>query len=339
MGRISIALCTYNGSDFLNEQLKSFLAQTKLPDELVICDDSSEDETVEIVKEFAKSSPFPVRIYVNEQNLGSTKNFERAISLCTGDIIFLSDQDDVWRSDKIELMYDGFAKSKNTGLVFSDAEVVNENLKTLKPSVLDFSFAAKERAAAKRKGLFTMMLKKNVVIGATMAFRREYKNFFMPIPAHLPNVLHDGWIALITSAVSKTVCVEKPLIKYRQHPTQQLGINSKFLKNNSQSNHRIVYSDSIKNLRKELKKLSLLSDILNEYPQFQKRVVRSEVDSLINECRREIIETIRHYENRMNLSPSRLKRVLPIYKEVKTGRYHRFSKGLKSAAKDIYENW
>ncbi|MCA1556539.1 MAG: glycosyltransferase, partial [Acidobacteria bacterium] len=85
--KFSIALCTYNGARYLPAQLDSIAAQTLLPDELVICDDCSTDETRDVITSFAARAPFAVRLYVNEVNLGSTKNFEQAISLCTGDII------------------------------------------------------------------------------------------------------------------------------------------------------------------------------------------------------------------------------------------------------------
>ena len=91
--KVSIALCTYNGSEFLGEQLASFLTQTRLPDEIVVCDDCSLDSTVQILDDFAAHAPFPVRIYRNEKNLRSTKNFEQAIDLCEGDIILLADQE------------------------------------------------------------------------------------------------------------------------------------------------------------------------------------------------------------------------------------------------------
>src|SRR4051794_15860948 len=92
----SVAMCTYNGARFIGAQLASVAAQTRTPDELIVCDDRSTDETVAIVQKFADSAPFRVRLHVNEENLGSTKNFERAVSLCEGDLIALCDQDDVW---------------------------------------------------------------------------------------------------------------------------------------------------------------------------------------------------------------------------------------------------
>lgn len=99
--RISVAVCTYNGSRFLPEQLTSIAAQTRLPDEMVVCDDGATDATAEIIEKFARTAPFLVRFIRNSQNLGSTKNFENAIGLCTGDLIALSDQDDIWMREKL----------------------------------------------------------------------------------------------------------------------------------------------------------------------------------------------------------------------------------------------
>lgn len=339
MNKISIALCTYNGGDFLSEQLESYLKQTKLPDELVICDDCSGDKTISVIEDFSKKSPFPVHFYVNEKNLGSTKNFERAISLCSGDLMFLSDQDDVWEPNKIELIYDEFNKSKNIGMVFSDAEVVDEKLETLKSRLWDFSFPAAERESVKNGGLFKLLLKKNVVTGAAMVFRKEFRNFFLPIPTNIPNILHDAWIALIISAISDVSFVNKPLIKYRQHSNQQLGISLENLLRNDKINRQDHYRNTIHILKKELKKLSLLPKVLNNYPLFQNKVLARDINSAINECYEEITEITYHYEARLNLSSSRIRRIFSVYKEVMTGRYHRFSRGLKSAAKDIYESF
>src|SRR6201999_469319 len=94
--RLSVALCTYNGERFLPQQLASMANQTRPPDELIVCDDRSSDRTIDIVREFAASAAYPVRIFENESNLGSAANFERAIRLCEGNLIALSDQDDIW---------------------------------------------------------------------------------------------------------------------------------------------------------------------------------------------------------------------------------------------------
>ena len=101
---ISVAMCTYNGEKYIQEQLESIIYQSVPPDEIVICDDCSNDATLEIVKDILNSYDGIVQLVSNKHNLGYRKNFEKAISLCHGDIIFLSDQDDVWSSNKIEII-------------------------------------------------------------------------------------------------------------------------------------------------------------------------------------------------------------------------------------------
>src|SRR6266436_7212118 len=116
--RISVAMCTYNGARFLPRQLESIATQTRLPDELVVCDDGSSDESVAIVRWFANSAPFTVRLEINERNLGSTKNFGKAIGLCEGDIIALADQDDVWKPLKLAVLETALKNYLEAGYVF-----------------------------------------------------------------------------------------------------------------------------------------------------------------------------------------------------------------------------
>lgn len=125
--RISVALCTYNGERFLRQQLASMADQDRPPDEVVVCDDGSTDETVSILEDFAANGHFPVRIHRNAQNLGSTKNFERAIGLCEGDVIATADQDDRWLPRKLAAIAEIFEKSPDVGLVFSNAELIDED--------------------------------------------------------------------------------------------------------------------------------------------------------------------------------------------------------------------
>src|SRR6185436_20539861 len=119
--RISVAMCTFNGAEFLPAQLQSILTQSRPPDEIVICDDGSTDNTRNLLEKLAAESSIPITTHINDQNLGSVKNFERAITLCTGDVIALSDQDDVWRNDKLQRFESVLNKSHSAGMVFSDA--------------------------------------------------------------------------------------------------------------------------------------------------------------------------------------------------------------------------
>src|SRR5262245_34713454 len=224
--KISIALCTYNGAKYLASQLESYLAQTHPPDEVIVCDDCSQDDTVSTLNEFARRAPFPVRVFVNEQNLGSIKNFEKAISLCSGDIIFLSDQDDVWAPNKIEMMAGEFDKDSEVGMVFSDAELVDEALQPLgsnQTDIIGLVFGQKE--IIKQGNLYSILLNRNIVTGATLAFRAKYNKTIIPIPTDIPDMVHDGWAAIIISMTAKCVFLNEPLIKYRQHPGQQISLD------------------------------------------------------------------------------------------------------------------
>ena len=107
---ISVALCTYNGAQFIREQLNSILCQTTNVDEIVICDDGSSDDTLSIINSYCSKTDI-IRVYQNQDKLGVSKNFQKAIDLCHGDLIFLSDQDDIWQANKVQTFVDYFNKT------------------------------------------------------------------------------------------------------------------------------------------------------------------------------------------------------------------------------------
>jgi len=335
MSKISIALCTYNGAKFLTAQLESFLAQTRQPDELIVCDDCSIDATAQIIRDFAERAPFSVSLYINEKNLGSTKNFERAIALCTGNLIFLSDQDDVWLPQKIARIEAEFDKNPQVGLVFSDAEIVDENLQTAHCNLWQFTFPEETRKNAREENFFHILLRQNVVTGATMAFRACYREIFLPIPEGIPNLIHDAWISLLITNETETAFVEERLIKYRQHSDQQLGINYKPASKRSFVNRKKRYAEDIEFSRREVERLEQTKEMFAAYPHFEKKRNSVSFKDLIEERR----EQIAHYNARMNLPLTKFARFLPVCRETLTGRYHRFSKGFLSAGKDLLENW
>src|SRR3954471_22171418 len=124
-------MCTYNGAAFLPEQLESIAAQKRAPDELVVSEDRSTDNTADIVRAFSTRVPFPVRFIVNSANLGSTANFENAISMCSGDIVALADQDDVWYANKLERMEQQFVQSEAIVAAFSDADMIRDDSRAM----------------------------------------------------------------------------------------------------------------------------------------------------------------------------------------------------------------
>src|SRR5262245_41984379 len=149
---ISVALCTWNGSAFLREQLQSIAAQSLPPHELVIFDDCSSDDTVALARQFAESTPFPVRVHVNPRNLGTRENFAASIAACTGEIIALSDQDDVWRPNKLERLGSALAENPDAAFAFSDALMVDEQLQPIPCTLWEATrFSHAERAQFQRR--------------------------------------------------------------------------------------------------------------------------------------------------------------------------------------------
>jgi glycosyltransferase involved in cell wall biosynthesis len=219
--RLSIALCTYNGARFLAAQLDSIATQTRLPDELVACDDGSNDDTVSLLEQFAARAPFAVRVFRNDTRLGPTKNFEKAIELCTGDLIATCDQDDVWMPEKLALSAAAMDKDPALGLVFGDAEVVEDDLRPRGHSMWQaIQFQPPARRMVSEGRIFEVLMRQWVVTGATMMFRAKHRSQFLPIPDFWT---HDGWIALIVSALAPVAMVERCLLFYRQHAAQQIG--------------------------------------------------------------------------------------------------------------------
>ncbi len=188
---------------------------------MIVCDDGSHDGTVDIIQKFAARVNFPVRLIINEKNLGTIKNFEKAIGLCSGEIIVLSDQDDVWHTQKLEMIEDIFLRTPDIGAVFSDAEIVDKQLNPTGHTIWQsIKFTEKEQASITDGRSPAVLVRHNVVTGATLAFRAEYKKYVLPIPAYC---MHDMWIALIISMLSDLAIIQKPLVYYRQHPGEQIG--------------------------------------------------------------------------------------------------------------------
>jgi len=316
--KISIAMCTYNGAPFLREQLDSLLAQGRLADEVVVCDDASNDETIEIIEDFARTAPFEVKLSINQTNLGPIKNFENAIRTCSGDLICLCDQDDVWRADKIESIERAFDSDSGVGLVMSDAELVDGDLASIDNRLFaELGFTPRMRKLAASGKRFDLFLKRNYFCGATMAFRADFKNLILPFPEHGP-LIHDGWIGLLVSAVGKVSFDKRPLISYRLHGKQQMGLP------------RISTSAQI--VRAETTDREFYRTHAQQLSEALARAVAWGIDARSKELLR---QKIAHLKQRAELPSSPLRRLGSITREVINLHYHRFSRGWFSAAKDL----
>ncbi len=316
---VSIALCTYNGARYLQEQLDSIAAQTLLPDEMVVCDDGSQDETVPILQNFAAHVPFPVHITVNSVNLGSTQNFAQAVSLCRHDLIFLCDQDDVWRADKIEMMHSVFAARPEVGLVFTDADVVNEHLMPLGKQLWSYALFTLDKQQWMRQGKeFDVLLAYNHVTGATLAFRASLCDVVLPIPGNI-GLIHDGWIALMTAAVMRVAALDTALILYRQHEAQQMGTRG------GQRPKVLPHAY----YRAHLNQLETVASRLHHFQAGRN-------DPLITRRSERIQAQIRHLQRRLALPAARWRRLPRVLLELAAGGYHRFSNGWRSFARDLF---
>ena len=219
---ISIALCTYNGERFLSRQLASIRHQTIPPYELIVCDDCSTDRTIEIVRAFAASVAFPVRITRNEHNLGFVANFEHAIRLCEADLIALCDQDDIWYPVRLERSLQEFTTDPELGLVFSDADIIDDQDQLTGMQLwTSFGFVGK-RKEQMLSGDYTVLVKNRFVTGATVMFRSRLRENCLPVGS---GWLHDEWIVAIAAAVAGVRPIDSALIRYRKHTSQQIGLS------------------------------------------------------------------------------------------------------------------
>ena len=211
---ISIAMATYNGARYLREQLDSIARQTRLPSEIVITDDGSSDETAEIVQAFARTAPFPVRFLRNETRLKYADNFLRAASLCTGELIALCDQDDIWLEHKLERMSQWF----------DDPELLlaMHSAETLLPSgarsycypdfAADHVYLQGECNPFWNRPGFCMVLRAGLV--------RWTDNSKRPVKL----LSHDHWFLFLAASAGKIATVKEVLSLYRQHETNVYGV-------------------------------------------------------------------------------------------------------------------
>lgn len=217
---ISVALCTYNGARYLEEQLASLQGQERQPDELVVCDDGSRDKTVQLLESFARIAPFPVRIHINPVNLGSTRNFDHAMRLCAGSLIAFCDQDDVWHATRLSEGARVLAENPRVDLVFSNGQLIDAMGMRLPGRLWDkftFDMSIRERI---RNGDMLPLVRYRFVTGATMMFRTRLREYLCPASGEW---LHDGWIAALAACMGGIVDLDEPLIQYRVHAAQQVG--------------------------------------------------------------------------------------------------------------------
>jgi glycosyltransferase involved in cell wall biosynthesis len=204
----SVCIATYNGENFIEEQINSILPQLKTDDEVIIVDDSSVDGTVFLIK---KLNDPRIKLFQNEINIGVNKTFEKAIFLSCGDNIFLSDQDDIWTEDHVEVLLSAI-ENENSLLVSSNYICfgINEYLCKKYESKLEPSKSKKYL-----RNLIDIFCGSLNYFGCTMAFRKELKDIILPFPLYLES--HDLWIALTANILKSNIHIKNITLKKRIH--------------------------------------------------------------------------------------------------------------------------
>ena len=251
MEKVDVLLATYNGEKYLKEQIDSILEQTYSDFRLLISDDGSTDDTRKILEEY-KNKDSRIQVFFQESNLGVVKNFEFLLKKVESAYYMFSDQDDIWKAEKIEKSLNKI-ENDNCDLVYSDLEVVDEKLNVTYESYWKLKGIYNK---IKKYNNFESLYLNNFVTGCTIISKKELIDTYLPLPNTSKYVLHDYWISLILSQNGKIDYIEEPLIKYRQHKNNKVGSKKK--------SNELRTIDEIRKLFIEVKKEHFKVFIQNE---------------------------------------------------------------------------
>lgn len=320
--RASVVLCTWNGERWLPELWQSLLAQTRVPDQIVVRDDASGDGTFALLGRLAEAAQARgVRVVIarNERNLGFVGNFEAALADADGDIVFLCDQDDVWHSHKIEQMLAQFGERPDLLLLHSDARLVDEAGHDMRCRLFEaLEVTRHERALIHSGRAFDALLRRNLATGATMAFRSSLLKDATPFP---PEWVHDEWLAIIAAAIGEVDCLEQPLIDYRQHGGNQIGARWRGI------------GDSL--ARAERARMPYLSGLIMRTQILLQRA-QALAPRFSEAHRHELERKLEHLRRRAAMPDCRVCRLPAILREVAAAGYAHYARGARALAYDLF---
>ena len=277
--KISVAFIVYNGARYMRTQLDSILAQTHKVDEIIVCDDASSDNTKEILEEYKKSYPNLFFLHYNNKNLGPTKNIERAIQACTGDIILLSDQDDYWETNKVEAIVKWFVANPAMNGLFTNGSLMDSNGEIDNKyglwDVMSFPYKVIKNGEDLKLYINTV---ENSVTGATLAIRNNLAFLKHPFPT-IKHLVHDRWLAINLAENNSLGILNENLIRYRIHSAQAIGgmteniekyieLNANLLEGKPNINNSIA---NFKDLRYILNKIEINLQIQNEISKIENK--------------------------------------------------------------------
>lgn len=322
---VSVAMCTYNGAEHIAAQIESIFNQSRLPDELIVSDDCSTDNTIECLQRIAKSAPLPMRVLQGRGRAGVTRNFERAINACTGSVIALADQDDVWATEKIQSMLAAFDANPGCGYVFSDAKLIDSSGESLGDATLwrMVGFEGWRRQRYEENEQLPVMLRGgSFVYGMALAFRSHLRELLLPIAATSADCTHDTWIATLLSAAGHPgIALPKTLVAYRQHARQVVGAG--VYRANSWNAIRNVLTTDRRNAHTLADDYQAMADRLRQAAPQEPGV------HLLDE------KALHLRQRQIALETHRLSRIPYVAIELFTGRYARYATSWKSALRDL----
>jgi glycosyltransferase involved in cell wall biosynthesis len=233
---VSVALCTYNGATYLSGQLDTLVAQTYPNIEIVVVDDDSTDDTFEILSAYAAKYP-QFKLWQNEHNLGFAANFERAVTLCTGGLIALCDQDDLWHPQKIELQV---AAIKDNVLVYHDSEFIHEDGSPMNKKMSDIMNLY-------RGGEPEVFLFFNCVSGHSVLMKKDLLADALPLKREY---FHDWWLAYVATNIGTIDFIPQCLVQYRQHDNSDTNI---LRMERKRDKHKLASAQKIERIQQWLK--------------------------------------------------------------------------------------
>jgi glycosyltransferase involved in cell wall biosynthesis len=222
MPRVSVALCTFNGGRFIADQLESILAQEDVL-EVIVSDDGSMDDTLAQVRAVAdRLEGGPQIRLIDGPRSGVAANFEHAVRACRGEFVALSDQDDVWLPDRLAAQLAQLERTRGAALLFADAELIDAAGHPLGATLFERLEVGPELLADVASPLgFDRLLRRNIVTGATVLFRRELLDQALPFPREW---VHDEWLAIVAAATAGVTVLNRPVTAYRQHGANEIGV-------------------------------------------------------------------------------------------------------------------
>lgn len=260
--KISVAMATYNGQDYIEQQLKSILSQSVKPDEVIISDDNSTDETLDVIRSVIRTSNIEIKLISNSNNMGYTQNFNNALLHTSGDVVFLCDQDDFWYENKISHMMKTIENNDKFLVYMNDALLTDENLNPSKLTKI-----GQIRSASLDDSFFVM--------GCCCAIKRELLDFALPIPSQFKG--HDDWLVRIADGLNKKYIDSTILQLYRRHGANESSFLPNSLKRVTlvdiwKDSAARIFSDRQKNEIDAVKHLEQLRIFLSEIQAIRKRV-------------------------------------------------------------------